>query len=428
MKCPKCHKEVVGDGQFCPHCGATLPRSGRWWGVLSFVVAVLLIGVFISMGFLVRQGNSSVQTSATVVPSQPMVATPIRVGVAYGTEKRDWFTWAVDAFVHTPQGAGIQIDLKPMGSLEAAQAIVHGDQSIQVWSPASSLYRGVFLRDWAAANLGTNAGQNPVLSEQPLALTPMVLVMWQQRYEAFMKHYPELSFSTIAQAMNEPGGWSTIANQPDWGFFKFSHTHPNHSNSGLVALVLMAYDYQGTHRALDAEQITDAKFQEWLVSTEQNQVGAASGLIDSTGTLMTAMVQRGWSTYDCVMVYEANAIDRLRQANGRWGQLQVVYPKYNFWNDNPYVILNVPWSTPEQRRAAGAFAEFLLSESAQREAMKHGFRPANVNVSTNGADSPFVQFASVGLRANVPGIFCEPPNPDALETLLLGWQRSQHAR
>jgi hypothetical protein len=87
--------------------------------------------------------------------------------------------------------------------------------------------------------------------------------------------------------------------------------------------------------------------------------------------------------------------------------------------------LNVPWSTPAQRRAATAFGKFLLGEPAQREAMAHGFRPANVNVATNAADSPFVQYANVGLQANVPGVFCEPPDAGAIETLLLGWQRSQ---
>jgi hypothetical protein len=274
----------------------------------------------------------------------------------------------------------------------------------------------------------THPGENPIESERQLALTPMVFVMWQQRYDAFVKHYPDVGFRTIASAMNEPGGWSTIANQPDWGFFKFSHTHPNQSNSGLVALTLMAYDYHGTHRSLSAAQITDAGFQQWLVTTEHNQVGAASGLIDSTGTLMTAMVQRGWSTYDCVLVYESNAIDRLRQANGRWGPLRIVYPTYNFWNDHPFYVLNVPWNTPAQRTAATAFAQFLLSEPAQREAMAHGFRPANVNVATNDPESPFVKFAGVGLRADVPGTFCEPPDADAIGTLLLGWQRSQAAR
>jgi len=35
-----------------------------------------------------------------------------------------------------------------MGSLEAAQAILKGDQQIHVWSPASALYKDVFVQEW----------------------------------------------------------------------------------------------------------------------------------------------------------------------------------------------------------------------------------------------------------------------------------------
>ncbi|MGA2705339.1 MAG: hypothetical protein ABSH35_30170 [Isosphaeraceae bacterium] len=47
-----------------------------------------------------------------------------------------------------------------------------------------------------------------------LALTPMVFVMWQDRRDAFIKKYGKVNFKTIGQAMQEPGGWETIAAQP----------------------------------------------------------------------------------------------------------------------------------------------------------------------------------------------------------------------
>jgi Ca-activated chloride channel family protein len=428
MTCPKCNAGDAGGSKFCRRCGAELPPSRGPWRAVAWVAAAAVgLSVVGAVALsLVRVSGSPMATATGNVGGAPPAAAPVvRIGVAYGTEKRDWFNWAADAFAQTPAGRNVKVDLQPMGSLEGAQAVVRGDRSINVWSPASSLYKAVFVRDWTAAHPD---GGGPIASEQPVALTPMVFVMWQERFDPFVARYGQVSFRTVARAMAEPGGWDTIAHRPEWGFFKFAHTHPNQSNSGLAALVLMAYDYHGTHRELTPAQITDPAFQQWLIDAERAQVGAASGLIDSTGTLMNAMVQRGWSTYDCVMVYESNAIDRLRQASGRWGPLRVVYPADNVWNDNPYYVLDVPWSTPAQRDAAGDFARFLLSEPAQREAMAHGFRPANVNVPTNGADSPWVQFADVGLRADVPGTFCEPPAAEAIDTLLLGWQRSQGGR
>ena len=85
---------------------------------------------------------------------------------------------------------------------------------------------------------------------------------------------------------------------------------------------------------------------------------------------------------------------------GRWDRLRVVYPKFNLWNDNPYYVLDVPWSGEEQRRAAQVFLDFRLSEAVQTRAMEHGFRPANVSVPTRSAESPFVRYASAGIQAS----------------------------
>ena len=67
----------------------------------------------------------------------------ISIGVAYGTEKKNWLTDAVRDFAASPEGKGITIDLIPLGSPEAAQAITKGDKRIHVWSPASAAYRDI---------------------------------------------------------------------------------------------------------------------------------------------------------------------------------------------------------------------------------------------------------------------------------------------
>ena len=421
MRCPQCQTDNPPMTRFCRRCGAELkPGARRPKVVIALFVAALLAGVVLTVVLLLPRASS--EPATTAAPPPPEVAPqPTTVGVAYGTEKQDWLTWAASEFARTPAGQNIKIDLKPMGSLEAAHAIVKGDTGIDVWSPASSLYKDAFVRDWKAAH----SDAEPIAQEAALALTPMVFVAWEQRYDAFVKHYGQMNFRTVSQAVQEKGGWETIANQPEWMFFKFSHTDPASSNSGLMTLVLMGYDYHKKHAGLDGHDVTDPAFEDWISSTEHGLSGFASGLNSSTGYLMTSMVQRGWSTYDVIFVYEAVAIDRLRQANGRWGPLKVVYPPYNMWNENPYYILDAPWSSAQQRQAARAFLDFLLSEPAQQQAMAHGFRPANVQIPTNGPDSPFVMYQNVGLRSDVPGVFCEPPKAEVIENLLLAWERSR---
>ncbi len=239
----------------------------------------------------------------------------------------------------------------------------------------------------------------------------MVFVMWQDRRDAYIKKYGKVSFKTIGQAMQETGGWETIAGQPGWGRFKFGHTEPSRSNSGLLTLVLMAYEFAGKERGLTLEDVAQQRFLEWLRSFEQAVARPGGSLTHSTGTLMREMVLRGPSQYDCLLVYENLAIDYLAVRPRHWGELHVDYPEPNIWNEHPYYILDVPWSTQAQRAAAADFLAFLMSEPIQRRALEHGFRPGNPDISVRSADSPLLCHAEHGLQIHLPRM-CEPPRAD----------------
>ena len=342
----------------------------------------------------------------------------VQLGIAYGTEKQRWLEWAVQEFAKTRDGRRIKVNLIPMGSLEGAHALLSGDQRIQVWSPASALYKDTFVQEWQV-----KYSQNPILKEEPLALSPMVFVIWDERYQAFQQKYKAVSFATIGQALQEKGGWDAIAGKPEWGLFKFGHTHPNESNSGLMAIVLAAYSYEKKTKSLELKDIVDVSFQNWL----QNFERGVSGLSNSTGNMMREMVLKGPSSYDALLVYESVAIDYLKNAEGRWGQIRVVYPEYNAWNENPYYIVDAPWSSKEQRKAAETFLAFLLTEPIQKESLAHGFRPANPNVPVKFPDSPFVRYADHGVRVDLAKI-CEPPHAEVVNNLLQSWQRSKASR
>ncbi len=150
---------------------------------------------------------------------------------------------------------------------------------------------------------------NPIAKEDQLALTPMVFVMWQERNQAFIQKYKALNFKTIGEALKEKTGWKGIAQKPEWGLFKFGHTHPNESNSGLAALVLMAHDFHNKTTALTPSDIVAEDFQTWMQDIERG----VSGLPSSTGYMMKEMVLKGPSAYDAILVYEQVAIEQLKK-------------------------------------------------------------------------------------------------------------------
>jgi len=386
--------------------------------LLGKLFVVLFILACIAGAYYLFAGKKTVEQTRQDAANLLSGGPPVEIGIAFGTEKQRWLEWAVSEFARTTDGKRITINLIPMGSLEGAHAILSGDKRINVWSPASATYKDTFVQEWQVKNSG-----NPIVKEEPLALTPMVFVMWDERYKAFIQKYKVVSLDTINQALQEKTGWDAIAHQPDWGLFKFGHTHPNQSNSGLMTIVLAAYAYHHKTKDLTVADVVNAGFQQWLGSLERG----TSGLSNSTGNMMKEMVLKGPSSYDAAIVYENVAIDFLKNAEGRWGQIRVVYPEYNAWNENPYYIVDVPWSTPEQRKAAETFLAFLLTDRIQREALVHGFRPANPNVPVKFADSPFLMYAGNGVQVDLQKI-CDAPKAEVVNNLLESWQRAQGNR
>ena len=392
------------------------PNSSRPSLTLAGKAAIVLfiLGCVAGAYYWARQRHVLPQKLSAVTGDQP----DVELGIAYGTEKQRWLQWAVGQFQATPQGRHIRVNLIPMGSLEGAHAALDGDRRIQVWSPASTVYTGTFIEDWQA-----KYGTSPILKQEALALTPMVFVMWEERYQAFKAHYGQVDFDTIDRALHEPGGWQAIGQHPDWGLFKFGHTNPGESNSGILALLLAGHSYYKKTDDLTVAEVTNVQFQAWLAGLES----ASSSDSNSTGNLMREMVLKGPSSYDALLVYESVAIDYLKNAEGRWGPIHVVYPQYNAWNESPYYILNASWSSEDQRKAAEAFLDFLLSEPVQRESIVHGFRPADPNVPTRTPDSPWVRYQANGVTLDL-GKICAPPRAEVVTNLLASWQRRETGR
>ena len=337
----------------------------------------------------------------------------VEINIAYGSEKENWLKEAKADFAAAPEGKGIKINLIRVGSVKASQKLT-GDEGerFHVWSPAHAIYKAKFVQEWQARH----PGRNPILKEEALCMTPMVIVFWKERYDAFLAKYKTVSFTTLSEAMNAKNGWGDIAGKPQWGRFRFGMAQPEKSNSALMGVVLLACEMNNTP-TLTPANLAGTGLRALMTSFKQGLAEKAK----STDKLIKDMVGKGPTAFDAVFIYENLAIDYLKAAQGRWGDLHVAYPRSNIFNDNPYYILDVPWSSPEQRRAAEAFLTFLLSAPMQQKALNHGFRPANISIPyREDASSPFVRLARNGLTVSIESK-CEVGDAAVLDGLLGAW-------
>ncbi len=380
----------------------------------KFIIFLFILGCLAGAWWLfIRDNGNKGGSNGGSDPAPGPSGAETTIAIAVGSEKISWMKSAQTEFAKTGAGRKVRIDLLSLGSKQGAERIVDGATPIHAWAPASSSWTAQFLADWQVKHSG-----NPIRKQDNLALTPMVYVFWDERFRAFSAKFGAVSATSIGQALAERSGWAGIANKPEWGLFKFGHTDPNQSNSGLMALVLMTNEYYRTSKGITMAQILDPKFQEWLAGVESG----VTGMLASTGDMMKSMVLKGPSAYDAVLVYEAVAIDFLKSAQGRWGDLRIVYPQQNTWNDNPFYTLDTPSTTAAQKQAADAFLEFLMSDAAQKLALEHGFRPGNPKIPVLFPESPFTQFQRYGLRNDISSTV-EAPSGEVVINLLQSWNR-----
>jgi hypothetical protein len=397
------------------------------WGYITICLATLaataVIGPLGYAPFALRLGPA---------------ATPIQLTIWYGTEKEAWLTEAATRFAATNptvNGRPIEVRLVGAGSreiaLRTAQQQWGNDPPPVVVSPASSMWTEVLKDEWTKRG---NAG--PIIAggadaPRPLVLTPLVFVVWEERARALWSHGNADFWAEIHGLLSNPQGWKghvgpeapadLQARVETWGFAKYGQTSPRTSNSGTQALILMAYGYHSRTSNLSVNDVRDPGFRQWFVDIMRS----VPAFDDSTGTLMTNIVRFGPSRYDLAAVYENLAIEQIEAAQNRWnGVLQVVYPPATLLSDHPYVVLEAPWTTADQRAAAARFRTFLLSRPVQELALQYGFRPADPAVAITPADpnNPFTKYQRNGVQTNIPQQ-AQVPSSDVLNALLDLWER-----
>jgi len=384
--------------------------------IAAFVLAAIAIVFFAKSGGGKDKKDDKPQGSAGTVTKPPDKGAEIQV--VYSTEKKDWIEAVTAEFAKT--NPGIKVTLVGKGSLDAAQGILDEQLKPTVWSPADTMVMNLLASDWQTKNHAAIIPTSGDEAPQPLLLTPLVFVAWEDRATALLKSSGgSISWKAIHKAVTSPQGWPAVGGQARWGFVKLGHTDPTKSNSGLQALYLMSLEYYGKNK-LAIEDLLDPKYQEFIKGVEKGVTKFES----STGTFMTDMVRFGPSKYDIAVVYESLAISQVDQAAGRWGKLKVYYPATTVWSDHPIACLDAPWVTAEQKAAARKYIDFLRSKPSQQRALEYGFRPADTSVPivTNDAQNPFTRLAPQGITVDVPPAATAPEGP-VVRNLMMMWTR-----
>jgi len=331
----------------------------------------------------------------------------------YGSEKEKWIEAVTERFNNARNqsltGKPIFVRGVPMGSGECIDGLLEGTTKAHLTSPASEAFIKI-----GNAESRARTGKDLIPETSQLVLSPVVIAIWKPMAEALGWPDKALGWAEILSLARSEEGWAAFG-YPQWGRFKFGHTHPEYSNSGLISLLAEVYAATGKRSGLTLEDVANPAVAEFVRDIESSVVHYGS----STGFFGRKMFAAGPQFLSAAVLYENMVVESYgpKYAGKLPFPVVAIYPKEGtFWSDHPAGIVDREWVNEEHRDAAKQYLDFLLAEEQQQEALPFGFRPADPAIPVGAPID-----AAHGVDPSQPKTVLEVPNADVMEAILRLW-------
>ncbi len=347
------------------------------WSAIVVGLAVVVFGCII-VGALVLPrlfGANTLNPGGNPTPAAP--AGSIAIDISSSNTKEDWLNAVVEKFNNEqhklPSGQLIFVRATHVTSGGSQTAILDGRSTPTVWSPGDQSWVDTANQTWRDRN------GRPLVSEAcaPTVYAPIGFAMWRPMAEALGWPDQPINWEDLANLSADPEGWKTLGH-PEWGTFKFGHTHPDFSNVGLLMMTALAYSIEGKTNGLTPDEVYSQEVVDAFTRVEQNTFHYGI----QSRPLMQLLAQRGPTYLHAVTSSEAETLktnaefkDQLRFP------LVFIFPgKGTFWSEQPYCILEGDWVTDEQKQGAEIFLDYILERDQQALAVANYVRPVDTSI------------------------------------------------
>lgn len=376
-----------------------------FFGILAVTVCIILAVVafqFIDRGFGGETPATANSTEETEIPAGSILVT-----LASSNTKQNWLNQVVEKFnaeqIETSGGSAIVVSVSHVTSGGSMNAILDGTSQPTAWSPGDQSWVDQANDTWQQRHNKPLASQ----SCAPTVYAPLGFAMWRPMAETLGWPETPIGWDTVVELAADPEGWASYG-RPEWGQFRFGHTHPAYANSGLLSMTGFVYGIAGKTDSLTAAEIYAPNVEEAMRQLEEN----TSKYGRSAPALLEAMAQQGASYLHAAAVPEAEVVRfNLERGDELAFPLAFIFPAGGtIWADHPYCILdNADWVTDEQAEAAQLFLDYLLAQEQQEMTIDNYLRPLDSNIPLHAPMS-----LENGTDPSVtPGTVAPLPSPNA---------------
>jgi Ca-activated chloride channel homolog len=397
-------------------------NSARWirsWrGSRSASLALPLSAVVLFIVFGILAGGLLGCKSSSKKPAPAATSEPpqdsLELVFSYGSEKEKWIKEVTDRFNsedhRAPGGRRIFVRAIPMGSGECIDEVLEGRRQPHIISPASTAFIKL-----GNAQSQSKTGKDLIGPTENLVLSPVVIAMWKPMAEAIGWGKKPIGWADILALSRNQTGWKAYG-YPQWRQFKFGHTHPQYSNSGLISLFAEVYAASGKTAGLTAADVAKPHTGEFLEGIEKSVVHYGS----STGFFGRKMFAAGPQYLSAAVLYENMVIESYGQSSLSF-PVVAIYPKEGtFWSDHPIGVVQRDWVTQAHRDAAQVYIQYLLQRPQQESAIAYGFRPGSVDVPLGAPID-----AAHGVDPKEPKTTLEVPSVAVMDSILKLWAQKK---
>jgi Ca-activated chloride channel family protein len=344
--------------------------------LIAVAVGAVALIALLSGGGKDKPGSTGGGSTPTTAPSGA-----IKVTFAYSPEKEKLLKPLIADFNASGTKAGgkqVFVAGENVSSGDAQLKIAKGTYKPVSWSPASSMWGSL---------LNYEADQPYAPDDSPsIVRTPLVIAMWEPMARALGYPKRKLGFGDILKLARSNQGWAAYGH-PEFGAFKLVHTNPDFSTSGLEAVVA---EYLYATKKKEGLQEKDIPGARPIVKDIERSIVHYG---DTTLFIADQLRQNGPGYASAVAMEETTLVD-FNQHRGSQPRLVAIYPdEGTFFSDSPYITLQAPWVTADQKAGSASFAAYLAANIDASKAAKYGFRAADLKAkpqppltAANGVD------------------------------------------
>lgn len=307
----------------------------------------------------------------------PLPEGTVLVSIASSNTKQNWLDQVVENFneegFQTSSDMAIVAEVEHVTSGGSMNAILDGDLAPVVWSPGDPSWVEQINTTWQQRfNKAINNEEC-----QPTVYAPLGFVMWRPMAETLGWPDEPIGWDTIVELAADPEGWASYG-RPEWGPFRFGHTHPEYANSGLLSMTAFVHGVVDSEGQLTPAQVYEAE--EAMRALEQN----TSKYGRQAPALLELMATQGPSYLHAAAVPESDTVRfNVERGDELAFPLAFIFPSGGtIWANHPYCILdNADWVTGDQAEAAEIFRDFLLDRERQELAVDNYLRPLDSSIT-----------------------------------------------